>query len=248
MNSLGGGGGFGGQRGPTGQIGNKTPSGTRVGQIAQYTPEQMELLGRSYQQAGPDSYLSKLAAGDQDTFNQAEAPALRQFSGLQGNIASKYSAPGMGARKSSGFQNDMGQKASDFAMQLQSNRQNLQRQAMLDLRGLTGELLNYRPYETFGYEKPKKQGFDWGGALGGLGGAAAGFFTGGPAGAVTGASMGYNAFGRVGGGGGSSGFQGSKGWQQPSWLGGQGGNFGGFGGGGNNMSNLASQSAQIAAY
>lgn len=245
MNSLGGGGGFGGQRGPTGNIGNKTPSGTRVGQIAQYTPEQMELYQQSFNQAGPDSYLSKLAAGDQDTFNQMEAPALRQQSALQGNLASRFSGQGMGARKSSGFQNAAGQQASDFAMQLQANRQNLQRQAMMDLRGLTGELLNYRPYETFGYEKPKKQGFDWGGALGGLGGAAAGFFTGGPAGAVTGASMGYNAFGRGGGGGSNGGVQGSKGWQQPSWLGGQGGNFGGFGGG---NSSLASQGAQIAAY
>jgi len=201
MNSLGGGGGFAGQRGPTGQIGNKTPKGTRVGQIAQFTPEQMQLFQQSFGQTSPDSYLSKLAAGDQDTFNQIEAPALRQFSALQGGLASRFSGQGMGARRSSGFQNTSNEQASNFAQELQANRQNLQRQAMMDLRGLTSELLNYRPYETFGYEKPKKQGFDWGGLLGGIGGATAGFFAGGPSGALTGANMGYNAFGRGSGNG-----------------------------------------------
>ena len=165
MNSLGGGGGFGGQRGPTGQIGNKTPKGYRTGQMAQFTPEQMDLFGRSFDQASPDSYLSKLAGGDEATFNQIEAPALRQFSGLQGNLASRFSGMGMGARRSSGFQNAANEQASNFAQELQANRQGLQRQAMMDLRGLTSELLNYRPYENFMVKKKNKEPF-WKQALG----------------------------------------------------------------------------------
>ena len=42
----------------------------------------------------------------------------------------------MGARRGSGFQNSQNQITSDFAQDLQANRQNLQRQAIQDLRGL----------------------------------------------------------------------------------------------------------------
>ena len=52
-----------------------------------------------------------------------EAPALKQFSGLQGNLASRFSGMGSGARRSSGFQNTSNQAASDFAQQLQANKQ-----------------------------------------------------------------------------------------------------------------------------
>ena len=157
--------GFSGQVGPTGKIGNKIPSGYRSGQVAQYTPEQMQLYQQSFGQVSPDSYLSRLAGGDESLFNEIEAPALKQFSGLQSNIASRFSGMGMGGRRSSGFQNTMNTAAQDFASQLQSQRQGLQRQAIQDLRGLTNDLLGYRPYEQFLTKKEYKQPF-WKQALG----------------------------------------------------------------------------------
>ena len=132
--------------GPVGRN-NKVPKGYSLGQLDQFTPEQHNLFQQMFGQLGPDSFLSKLAGGDEDTFNQVEAPALKQFSGLQGGLASRFSGMGTGARKSSGFQNTSNQAASDFAQQLQSNRMGLQQQATKDLMSFGNDLLNQRPYE-----------------------------------------------------------------------------------------------------
>ena len=193
MTSMIGNSGFGGQRGPNGQIGNtKTPSGYRSGQTAQFTPEQMQLFQQSFGQVSPDSYTARLAGGDQSLFQEMEAPELKQFAGLQGNIASRFSGQGMGGRRSSGFQNTINTAASDFASQLQSQRQGLQRQAIQDLRGMTSDLLGQRPYQQWITEKRKKDSGGWGGLAGAGVGAVGGFFAGGPAGAMTGAQLGYN--------------------------------------------------------
>lgn len=138
------------QAGPGG--GNIIPKGYKLGQIQQYTPEQMELFKRSFQHVGPESYLSKLAAGDEDIFNQIEAPAYRQFQGIQGDIASRFSFGGggqgaMSARGGSGFKNAISSAGTDFAERLASQRQGLMRQAVQDMQGITSELLNQRPYE-----------------------------------------------------------------------------------------------------
>jgi hypothetical protein len=170
---------------------DKIPHGYKAAQLQQFTPEQMQLFQQMFGQVSPDSYLSKLAGGDQSFFGEIEAPALRQFSELQGGIASRFSGAGLGARRSSGFQNAQTSAASDFAQQLQSNRQSLTRQAQQDLMNMSNQLLNQRPYERMLYEKPEKQSSGWGGiagaALGGLGG----FALGGPAGAMSGAQFGY---------------------------------------------------------
>src|SRR5260221_8262625 len=85
-----------------------------------------------------------------------EEPALRQFSQLQGGLASRFSGMGgLGARKSSGFQNTANQFASDFAKDLQGQRQGLQRQALMDLIGMSQSLLGQRPFERTLSEKPK---------------------------------------------------------------------------------------------
>ena len=159
---------FGGQGGlsGSGKMGNKIPHGYKSGQIQQFTPEQMGLFQQMFGQVGPDSYLSKLAGGDQDTFNQIEAPAMRQFGELQGNIASRFSGMGGGARRSSGFQNTMNQAGSDFAQQLQSNRQSMRQQAIRELMGLSGQLLGQRPYEQFLTKKQPSFMQSLGGALG----------------------------------------------------------------------------------
>lgn len=123
------------------------PKGYRLGQLQQFTPEQMQLFQSLFSQVQPGSFLSKLAGGDQAAFGEMEAPALKQFAGMQGNIASRFSGMGSGARHSSGFSNAMNQASSDFAQQLQANRLNLQRQAIGDLMGLSESLLGQRPYE-----------------------------------------------------------------------------------------------------
>lgn len=175
----------------------KLPSGMRKTLVQQYTPEQMQQHQQMFQYAAPDSYLSKLAGGDQSTFDQVEAPAFRQFNQQVGNLASRFSGMGgTGSRRSSGFQNASTQAASNFAQDLQSNRQNLQRQALTDLRGLSQELLSARPYEVGLEEKP--QGFDWLGAGGALAGGVGGFFLGGPAGAAQGAQLGNSLLSRGG--------------------------------------------------
>src|ERR1700723_1510932 len=156
--------------GRTGDMGSKIPSGYKQGRLQQFTPEQMELFRSMFSHVGPGSYLSRLAGGDESLFGEIEAPALRQFSGLQGNIASRFSGMGTGSRRSSGFQNTMNQAGSDFAQDLQSKRQGLQRQALMDMMGISDSLLGQRPYENF--MVPKSKGFLeslLGGASGGLG-------------------------------------------------------------------------------
>jgi len=169
MNSLGGTGGM-LQANRTGTLasgktpkfsGDKIPRGYKAGAIQQYTPEQLQLLQQSIGNVGPDSYLSRLAGGDQDLFNEMEEPALRQFNQLAGGLASRFSGGGggqgaMSSRRSSGFQNAGSAAASDFASQLRSQRQNLQRQAIMDLQGISSQLLDKRPFERTITEKPKK--------------------------------------------------------------------------------------------
>ena len=161
MNSMGG---YGGMRANTGSFqggatgapqGNKIPKGYSFGQIQQYTPEQLDLLSRSLSSVGPESYLSRLAGGDQSLFEEMEAPALRQFGSLQGAISSRFSGAGTGGRKSSGFQNYSSAAASNFAQDLQAQRQGLQRQAIMDLASISSDLLDKRPYDRFVKEKPK---------------------------------------------------------------------------------------------
>lgn len=178
---------------------DKVPSGYGVSRVQQYTPEQMKLMDQSMGMVSPDSTTARLAAGDEGMFQQLEAPAMKQFSSLQGNVASRFSGMGTGGRRSSGFQNTMTQAGQDFAGQLQSQRLNLTRQATQDLYNMSQGLLSNRPYETSLYEKPKKAGFDWMGLGGAALGAAGGFLAGGPMGAVAGASAGYNIGSGAGG-------------------------------------------------
>lgn len=149
----------------TGSSGNKIPKGYEYGQFQKFTPEQMQLFQQMFGQLGPDSFLGRLAGGDQSMFDELEAPALRQFSGLQGNLASRFSGAGMGARRSSGFQNTSSQASSDFAQQLQSQRMGLRNQALKDLMGMSNQLLGQSPHEQF--LTPKKKPF-WQELLGGL--------------------------------------------------------------------------------
>lgn len=178
----------------------KIPSGYQAGRIQQFTPEAMQLYQSLFSHLGPESYLGRLAGGDQSMFAEIEAPALRQFSELQGGIASRFSGMGGGAgitgRKSSGFQNTQNQAAANFAQQLQSQRQGLQRQAIQDLMGLSSDLLSQKPYETF---LTKKQN-PWADIAGKFASAIPGAIVGGLTGGLPGAAMG-GLSGFFGGGG-----------------------------------------------
>ena len=113
-------------------------------------------------QVGGGSYLSRLAGGDESLFQDMEAPALRQFGELQGGLASRFSGMGgLGARRSSGFQNASSQAASSFAQDLQGQRQGLQRNALMDMFNMSQTLLGQRPQEKFLIEKEQKQPGFW---------------------------------------------------------------------------------------
>jgi hypothetical protein len=141
--------------------GENIPSGYRKSIVQQYTPQQMQQHNQLYQHVGPDSYLSRLSQGDQATFDEMEAPALRQFNELQGGMASRFSGQGLGGRQSSGFKNASNAAAQDFASQLQSNRQSLQRQALNDIMGYSDMLLNQRPYDVGLAEKRQRPPGFW---------------------------------------------------------------------------------------
>jgi len=182
-------------QGSTGS-GNKIPKGYSEGKMQQFTPEQMQLFQQMFSNLGPDSFLSKLSGGDEGTFDQLEAPALRQFSGIQGNLASRFSGMGTGGRHSSGFQNSATQAGSDFAEQLQSRRMGLQSQALKDLHGLGNQLLGQRPYDQFLSQDQEKKTPFWQKLLGGalpIAGAGIGGLFGGPAGAALGGKIGSSA-------------------------------------------------------
>lgn len=183
--------------GPMGKRGNQIPSGYRQSQISNFTPEQEQLFQQSFGHLGEDSYLSRLAGGDQSFFDEMEAPAKRQFSGQMGNLASRFSGKGTGGRHSSGFQNEMTSAGSNFSQDLQANRQSLQRQALQDLMGFSNQLLNQRPYETKLVQKQQQQSgtSKWAPLVGGAIGAGVGLL-GGPFGASAGYAAG-NAFGEA---------------------------------------------------
>lgn len=171
------------------QAGNKVPKGYQMGQVQNFTPEMMGLFQQLIGQVGPDSYLSKLAGGDEAIFNQIEQPSLKQFGGLQAGLASKFSGMGQGSRNSSGFQNTQNQAAMDFASQLQANRQNLQQTALKDLMSMGNQLLGNRPYDQFLVEEEEEQNPWWKNLIGGGlrgGGAALGAYFGGPMGGMAG--------------------------------------------------------------
>ena len=123
------------------------PSGYKA--VQKYTPQQMQLFQGLFSNVSPDSFTARLAGGDQSAFDQAEAPALRQFNQLQGQNASRFSGAGMGARRGSGFQNAQNQATSDFAQDLASRRQEMQRQAIQDLMGFSNQILGQKPYENY---------------------------------------------------------------------------------------------------
>ena len=178
--------------GARGAAGSKIPRGYSTGRLQQYTPEQMDLFKSLFTQVSPGSLLAEQAAGSEKGFAPYEDYARRQFQEATGELGSRFSGLGMGARRGSGFQNLATQGAQDFASQLAMQRQELQRQALMDLMGISSSLLSQRPYEQFLIKKQPKQSF-WNKLFGGAApvtGAGIGGIFGGPIGASLGAQLG----------------------------------------------------------
>ena len=154
---------------PTGYM-TPNQSGYNLVQTPRFSPEKSQQMAQLRGIIEP-GYLkglantAELAGGDQSQFEKLEAPALRQFGELQGGIASRFSGgqiPGGGgggagalsARRSSGFQNTMGNAAVDLSERLQGQRLNFQQQALQQLQGLYSELTQ-DPYEAMLAKKEK---------------------------------------------------------------------------------------------
>lgn len=142
-----------GMFGSTGKAQGLSGTGYKQVSIPTMNPQQQQLLsqllgGSSEGLQGGLSHLGKMASGNQDYFNQLEAPALRQFGALQGNIASRFSGMGSGGRRSSGFQNTLGDAGADLAQRLQSQRLGFQQDAISQLLGLSQNLLGQRTSEN----------------------------------------------------------------------------------------------------
>ncbi len=168
--------------------GESTPTGYGNYAINQYTKDQQKLFGNQFGQLQKGSYLDRLANGDEEIYNEMEAPQLKQYSGEIGKLSSYFSGMGTGGRKSSGFQNTMNQSASDFASNLQKNRSDMRNQAIKNLMGLSDQVLNQRPQER-GLTENAPDDRTWdkiaGAGIGGIGG----LMMGQP---MQGAQMGYN--------------------------------------------------------
>jgi hypothetical protein len=161
--------------GSTGKASGLKGTGYKQVSTPNLSPEQMQLfqqlLGGSQGGIGAGlENLSGLAGGGQSQFEQLEAPAMRQFQGLQGQLASRFSGMGSGARRSSGFQNASSGAATDLAERLQGQRLGLQQSAISQLLGLSNSLLGTSLSDNFLI--PKKKSFLQellGGLSGGLG-------------------------------------------------------------------------------
>ncbi len=150
----------------------KSKGGYRPGMISNFTPEQTQLFQQLFGRLGPDSFLGRLASGDQSEFEALEQPAWRDFQGALGQAASRFGGMGSGGSgglKSSGFKNTLTAGSSQFAQDLQSQRFNIRNQALRDLMGMSNDLLNQRPNETFlTEEKPSFLQSLFGGLGGGV--------------------------------------------------------------------------------
>jgi len=146
----------------TGSVSSLGKSGYNLVTASNRDPKQMGLFnqGADALSQGFPAILQQLlqmgAGGNEEQWKQLEAPAIRQFGQLQGNIASRFSGAGMGARRSSGFQNAVGGAATDLAERLQGNRMGLQNQAIQNLMGLYQNLIGQDLNTTAFLPKQKK--------------------------------------------------------------------------------------------
>lgn len=162
----------GGRSAPTGVAAPKANiSGYNTRNVPNFTPQQMQLfqqlLGPLLSGGGVGKgidWLSKLASGDEEMFDELEAPAYSSYNKAIGQLGSRFAGFGSGALDSSAFQNATSGAARELGENLQSKRLGLQSGAVERLLGLSQDLLHEKPYDTF-LEK-KKSGWDTAGDIG----------------------------------------------------------------------------------
>jgi len=187
---------------PTGQVSKL--KGTGYKSLSTPTMEHLpHEVWQSGLKAGTPGYLDTIRSlgglaggGSEADWQKLEAPALRQFGALQGNLASRFSQAG--ARRSSGFQNTQSEAGTDLAERLQSQRMGIQQNAQSQLLELMQSLLGAKTFETNLLEGKQKEN-KWLNLLGSLLGGAAGSFGGG-IGTGTGIGLAGKAFPKILGG------------------------------------------------
>ena len=143
----------------------KDPSGYRATQLPTMTPEASNLYnkllgGVSRGSEGAISRLSRLASGDESLFKEMEAPAYQAFDKLLGQIGSRFSQ--FGARDSSAFQNAVAGQGAELAQNLSSQRNQIQNDAIMQLLGLSNQLLHTSPFENVLTPKNRDtSGMEW---------------------------------------------------------------------------------------
>jgi len=194
---------------PSMQTGTASPLGNISGyglkqpkhlrQVPNFTKGQMGLFESLLGGAQPGAshglgYLSKLAAGEPEAFEHLEQPAMLDYDKALGRLSSRFGGAGSGTGSSS-FQKAARGLGSDFATNLQSQRNQLQMDALTKLLGLSQNLLGQRPY-MIGTES-QQPGGGWsqfgsqlGGAIPPALGTILGSLLGGPAGGAAGGAAG----------------------------------------------------------
>jgi hypothetical protein len=164
-------------------------------QIPQFTAGQQGLFQSLLGGAQPGAshglgYLSKLASGDEESFAHLEQPALQDYEQALSKLGNRFANTGF-ASSSSPFQNAARGLGQDYANTLQSQRSQLQMDALTKLLGISQNLLGQRPY-MIGTES-QQPGGGWSSIAPALGGAIPGILAailGGPAGAAGGGALG----------------------------------------------------------
>lgn len=138
--------------GSTGMAPQKTKvPGYKHRQLPQMTPEMMQLFqsllgGLQGGLEGGTDFLSKLASGDEGTFQEMEQPAYAAFEKLLGQTGTRFSHAG--AQDSSYFDNAIAGQGAELAQNLQSQRLGIRNQAIQSLLGNSQQALGQRPYEN----------------------------------------------------------------------------------------------------
>ncbi len=97
-----------------------------VGQVKGMGQQQGDITQNPQFQQGQD-WLGSLF-NDPEFFNKFEAPAMRQFDELQGDIGNRFAGMGSGSTGSTGFRNVLAREGQNLATNLSAQRGQMQQQ------------------------------------------------------------------------------------------------------------------------
>lgn len=137
-------------------------TGYKQKNLSRFTPQQSQLLESMIEKltggqglSGGIDWLSRIAGGDEETFEAMEKPAYSAFNKQLGEIGNRFA--GVGGLDSSGFQNATAGAAKEFGEGIGANRIAMRNQSIERLLGLSNNLLNKQPYDSF-LEKDRNWG------------------------------------------------------------------------------------------